>query len=75
MKVAQLLATIPDLLPQAYAEEFRKLQAHAPPMGWPFVQRRMRAELGEDWETKFASFEHDSRRRRLARPSAPRRRA
>jgi predicted unusual protein kinase regulating ubiquinone biosynthesis (AarF/ABC1/UbiB family) len=58
MKVAQLLATIPDLLPQAYAEEFRKLQAHAPAMGWPFVQRRMRAELGEDWETKFASFEH-----------------
>jgi predicted unusual protein kinase regulating ubiquinone biosynthesis (AarF/ABC1/UbiB family) len=57
MKVAQLLATIPDLLPQAYAEEFRKLQAHAPPMGWPFVQRRMRAELGENWETKFASFE------------------
>jgi predicted unusual protein kinase regulating ubiquinone biosynthesis (AarF/ABC1/UbiB family) len=57
MKVAQLLATIPDLLPQAYAEEFRKLQAHAPPMGWPFVQRRMRAELGENWETKFAAFE------------------
>src|SRR5215813_11898817 len=47
MKVAQLLATIPDLLPEAYAEEFRKLQAHAPPMGWPFVQRRMRSELGE----------------------------
>src|SRR5690242_5551098 len=39
MKVAQLLSTIPDLLPQAYAEEFRKLQAHAPAMGWPFVQR------------------------------------
>jgi len=57
MKVAQLLATIPDLLPQAYAEEFRKLQAHAPPMGWPFVQRRMRAELGPDWEAKFASFD------------------
>jgi predicted unusual protein kinase regulating ubiquinone biosynthesis (AarF/ABC1/UbiB family) len=57
MKVAQLLATIPDLLPEAYTEEFRKLQAHAPAMGWPFVQRRMRAELGENWETKFASFE------------------
>ncbi len=57
MKVAQLLATIPDLLPEAYAEEFRKLQAHAPPMGWPFVQRRMRAELGDGWESKFASFE------------------
>jgi predicted unusual protein kinase regulating ubiquinone biosynthesis (AarF/ABC1/UbiB family) len=60
MKVAQLLATIPDLLPQAYAEEFRKLQAHAPAMGWPFVQRRMRAELGETWETKFANFEHEA---------------
>jgi len=60
MKVAQLLATIPDLLPQAYAEEFRKLQAHAPAMGWPFVQRRMRAELGQNWETKFARFEHEA---------------
>jgi predicted unusual protein kinase regulating ubiquinone biosynthesis (AarF/ABC1/UbiB family) len=60
MKVAQLLATIPDLLPQAYAEEFRKLQAQAPPMGWPFVQRRMRAELGPDWEGKFASFEREA---------------
>jgi predicted unusual protein kinase regulating ubiquinone biosynthesis (AarF/ABC1/UbiB family) len=60
MKVAQLLSTIPDLLPQAYAEEFRKLQAHAPAMGWPFVQRRMRAELGENWETKFTSFEREA---------------
>ena len=60
MKVAQLLATIPDLLPEAYAEEFRKLQAHAPAMGWPFVQRRMRAELGNEWETKFANFEREA---------------
>ncbi len=60
MKVAQLLATIPDFLPEAYASEFRKLQAHAPAMGWPFVQRRMRAELGEDWETQFAAFEHEA---------------
>src|SRR5207237_9452192 len=60
MKVAQLLATIPDLLPQAYAEEFRKLQAHAPAMGWPFVQRRMRAELGEAWQAKYQRFEHEA---------------
>lgn len=60
MKVAQLLATIPDLLPEAYADEFRKLQAHAPAMGWPFVQRRMRAELGADWQAKFNSFEHEA---------------
>ncbi len=60
MKVAQLLATIPDLLPAAYAEEFRKLQSHAPAMGWPFVARRMRAELGVDWRTKFYEFEREA---------------
>jgi predicted unusual protein kinase regulating ubiquinone biosynthesis (AarF/ABC1/UbiB family) len=58
MKVAQLLATIPDLLPPEYAAELQKLQSEAPPMGWAFVKRRMVAELGVDWEKKFASFAH-----------------
>src|SRR5204862_5881204 len=26
--------------------------------GWAFVKRRMSAELGPDWQSKFASFEH-----------------
>src|ERR1700719_1495373 len=58
MKVAQLMATIPDLLPPEYAAEWQKLQSEAPPMGWAFVKRRMMAELGADWPKKFASFEH-----------------
>jgi predicted unusual protein kinase regulating ubiquinone biosynthesis (AarF/ABC1/UbiB family) len=58
MKVAQLMATIPDALPQEYASELMKLQSEAPPMGWAFVKRRMGAELGPDWQKKFASFEH-----------------
>jgi predicted unusual protein kinase regulating ubiquinone biosynthesis (AarF/ABC1/UbiB family) len=58
MKVAQLLATIPDLLPPEYAAELQKLQSEAPPMGWAFVKRRMSAELGPDWEQKFQKFEH-----------------
>src|SRR6201988_5078820 len=58
MKVAQLMATIPDALPPEYAAELTKLQSQAPPMGWAFVKRRMQAELGSDWEQKFASFEH-----------------
>jgi predicted unusual protein kinase regulating ubiquinone biosynthesis (AarF/ABC1/UbiB family) len=58
MKVAQLMATIPDLLPPEYAAELQKLQSEAPPMGWAFVKRRMNAELGPDWQDKFASFEH-----------------
>lgn len=58
MKVAQLLATIPDALPPEYAGELIKLQSQAPPMGWAFVKRRMNAELGADWQKKFSEFEH-----------------
>jgi predicted unusual protein kinase regulating ubiquinone biosynthesis (AarF/ABC1/UbiB family) len=58
MKVAQLMATIPDALPAEYAAELMKLQSDAPPMGWAFVKRRMAAELGPEWQKKFASFEH-----------------
>jgi predicted unusual protein kinase regulating ubiquinone biosynthesis (AarF/ABC1/UbiB family) len=58
MKVAQLLATIPEALPPEYINELTKLQSQAPPMGWAFVKRRMQAELGPAWQEKFASFEH-----------------
>jgi predicted unusual protein kinase regulating ubiquinone biosynthesis (AarF/ABC1/UbiB family) len=58
MKVAQLMATIPDALPPEYAAELMKLQSEAPPMGWAFVKRRMAAELGPDWQKKFSKFEH-----------------
>jgi predicted unusual protein kinase regulating ubiquinone biosynthesis (AarF/ABC1/UbiB family) len=58
MKVAQLISTIPDALPPEYAAELAKLQSQAPPMGWGFVKRRMVAELGIDWQRRFASFEH-----------------
>jgi predicted unusual protein kinase regulating ubiquinone biosynthesis (AarF/ABC1/UbiB family) len=60
MKVAQLLATIPEALPAEYAAELGQLQSHAPPMGWSFVRRRMAAELGPEWESKFAEFEHEA---------------
>ena len=58
MKVAQLLSTIPDALPQEYVAELAKLQSEAPPMGWAFVKRRMSAELGADWQSRFAEFDH-----------------
>ncbi|MBE7220481.1 MAG: AarF/ABC1/UbiB kinase family protein, partial [Caulobacteraceae bacterium] len=56
MKVAQLLSTIPDALPEEYAAELAQLQANAPPMGTSFVRRRMATELGAGWEARFASF-------------------
>jgi predicted unusual protein kinase regulating ubiquinone biosynthesis (AarF/ABC1/UbiB family) len=57
MKVAQLLATIPDLIPPEYAAELQKLQSEAPPMGAAFVKRRMQAELGSQWQGRFGSFD------------------
>ena len=60
MKIAQILATIPDAVPKEYAQELAQLQADAPPMGWGFVKRRMAAELGSEWEKKFKHFDHDS---------------
>jgi predicted unusual protein kinase regulating ubiquinone biosynthesis (AarF/ABC1/UbiB family) len=62
MKVAQLLATIPDALPEEYVRELIQLQSNAPAMGWPFVRRRMMGELGPNWENRFKSFEHEAAR-------------
>ncbi|MEX0922706.1 MAG: AarF/UbiB family protein [Rhodovibrionaceae bacterium] len=56
MKAAQILATIPEALPREYAEQLRQLQSNAPPMGWAFVKRRMRTELGPGWQSKFQDF-------------------
>ncbi len=60
MKVAQLLSTIPEALPAEYARELSQLQSQAPPMGPGFVRRRMMAELGPDWATRFKNFAPDS---------------
>jgi predicted unusual protein kinase regulating ubiquinone biosynthesis (AarF/ABC1/UbiB family) len=60
MKIAQILATVPDMLPPEYAEAFLELQSNAPPMGWPFVRRRMQAELGPDWQSRFQEFEKEA---------------
>lgn len=60
MKVAQLISTIPNVLPDEYAEELAQLQSNAPPMGWSFVRRRMKNELGDNWEERFANFSHEA---------------
>jgi len=58
MKVAQILSTVPDALPKEYALELAQLQTNAPSMGRAFVKRRMAAELGPAWQSRFASFEY-----------------
>lgn len=59
MKVAQLIATIPEAVPAEYAAELSQLQNDAPPMGKAFVKRRMVAELGRGWEQKFEAFDKE----------------
>ncbi len=60
MKVAQLIATVPDAIPEEYVQELLQLQSDAPAMGWPFVKRRMAAELGADWQAKFRDFPREA---------------
>ncbi len=60
MKVAQILSTIPDVLPAEYTQQLSQLQTNAPSMGWPFVRRRMATELGPDWQGRFAEFEREA---------------
>ncbi len=57
MKVAQMFATVPDLLPPEFAQELAELQTNAPPMAPSFVRRRMAAELGPDWLGRFRTFD------------------
>jgi len=59
MKAAQIMSTVPDLLPPEFAEALSTLQSEAPPMGPGFVRRRMSAELGADWKSKFAAFDQE----------------
>ncbi|MGE4061819.1 MAG: ABC1 kinase family protein [Rhodospirillaceae bacterium] len=60
MKVAQILSSIPEALPPEYAAQLAELQANAPHMGWPFVNRRMTTELGAEWKSRFKSFEREA---------------
>ncbi|MDP3641353.1 MAG: AarF/UbiB family protein, partial [Alphaproteobacteria bacterium] len=60
MKVGQILAMVPGMLPDDVAESLLQLQSQAPAMGWPFVRRRMAFELGTEWQTKFAYFEKEA---------------
>lgn len=60
MKVAQIMSTIPDMLPREYAAQLAQLQANAPSMGRHFVRRRMASELGPEWQSRFRSFDEEA---------------
>ena len=60
MKMAQILSTIPGILPEAYENELTELQSNAPSMGKLFVKRRLKGELGENWKTHFKELDLDA---------------
>jgi len=62
VKFGQLIANVPGILPSNWQAAFLKLQNKVPSMRGNFVKKRMVAELGENWEAHFDSFDLNSYR-------------
>jgi predicted unusual protein kinase regulating ubiquinone biosynthesis (AarF/ABC1/UbiB family) len=57
VKMAQMLAMIPGILPKAYADALLSLCSQSKPMHWAMVTRRMTQALGPNWQNHFLTFE------------------
>ena len=56
IKLGQLLALRPDLVPVPYCHEFRKLQDHVKPIPFNTIKKIVETELREPIEKVFSSF-------------------
>ncbi|HUG09741.1 MAG TPA: AarF/UbiB family protein [Opitutaceae bacterium] len=59
VKSGQLLSMRPDLVPEPLVIELRKLQDDVKPVAFEEIDKVLRAELGEAWETDFAEFDKE----------------
>lgn len=57
VKLGQMLATRPDLVGQAFADELSQLQSEVPAEPWPVVRQTLTAELGCPPEEVFADID------------------
>jgi hypothetical protein len=57
MKVGQLLANFPDIVPSALVETLQRLHFDAPPMHWSLLKELVHNELGGDPADRFAAFD------------------
>jgi ubiquinone biosynthesis protein len=57
VKLGQLLASRPDLVPEAFVAELEKLQDHVAPVPFSEIRSVLESELGGPIEEFFASFE------------------
>ncbi len=60
MKVGQILAHYPDVVPQEFADVLGRLHFEAPPMHFSLLREFMRNELGGDPEDIFEGFETEA---------------
>ena len=57
VKLGQLLASRPDLIPESYIEEFERLQDNVSSVPFPQIKAHVEAELGKPLEAVFADFD------------------
>ena len=60
IKIGQILSTRPDLVPEDWVEEFRKLQSDLPASPWKDVEPELRESFGDDLDTVFQSIESEA---------------
>ena len=56
MKVGQMTANFPDIIPDEFTETLSQLHFQAPPMHFSLVREQIENELGGEVETRFAEF-------------------
>ncbi len=57
LKLGQMLASRPDLLPDAYVQELGKLQDAAPAVPFEQIEKAIERELGRPFSELFATFD------------------
>ncbi len=57
VKIGQILSTRPDIVPESFIGELRKLQDEVPPVSFELVRGVVESELGGTLEEVFASFD------------------
>lgn len=60
MKVGQVIANYPDVLPEQFTEVLGRLHFDAPPMHFSLLREMVRNELGADPENLFDGFETEA---------------
>lgn len=59
VKLGQLLATRPDLVPESFVEEFSKLHDRVQPLTFDVVETVLKEEFGQDLTKYFQSFDRE----------------